>query len=94
WSKPGVDESTGDYLKQTMALRAEEVAAAMTHLAGRPDIDGDWIGLFGGSQAGWVMPLVPAHRNVAFVISVSGSAQTDVPRISWNLASAPELLVE
>jgi pimeloyl-ACP methyl ester carboxylesterase len=76
WSKPGVDESTGDYFKQSMALRAEEVAAAMTHLAERPDIDGDRIGLFGGSQAGWVMPMVPAHRNVAFVISVSGPART------------------
>jgi pimeloyl-ACP methyl ester carboxylesterase len=59
-----------------MDLRAEEVAAAMTHLAERADIDGDRIGLWGGSQAGWVMPLVPAHRNVAFVISNSGSGQS------------------
>jgi pimeloyl-ACP methyl ester carboxylesterase len=76
WSKPGVDESTGHYLKQSMAMRAEEVAAAMTQLAERADIDGDRIGLWGISQAGWVMPMVPAHRYVAFVISVSGSAQT------------------
>jgi pimeloyl-ACP methyl ester carboxylesterase len=75
WSKPGVDESTGDYLKQTMAMRAEEVAAAMTHLAEREDINGDQIGLSGGSQAGWVMPMVPGHRNVAFVIAVSCPAQ-------------------
>jgi hypothetical protein len=76
WSKPGVDESTGDYLKQTMADRAEEVAAAMAQLADRADIDRDRIGLWGVSQAGWVMPMVPAHRNVAFVISLSGSAQS------------------
>ena len=76
WSKPGVDESTGDYLKQSMADRAEEVAAAMAHLAEREDIDGDRIGLWGISQAGWVMPMVSTHRSVAFVISVSGSAQT------------------
>jgi pimeloyl-ACP methyl ester carboxylesterase len=76
WSKPGVDESTGDYLKQTMAMRAEEVAAAMMYLAERADIDADRIGLWGISQAGWVMPMVPLYRKVAFVISVSGSAQT------------------
>jgi pimeloyl-ACP methyl ester carboxylesterase len=76
WSKPGVDESTGHYLAQTMEMRAEEVAAAMAHLAERSDIDGDRIGLWGISQAGWVMPMVPAYRKVAFVISVSGSAQT------------------
>ncbi|MBW2693447.1 MAG: hypothetical protein JRE57_12580 [Deltaproteobacteria bacterium] len=76
WSKPGVDESTGHYLKQTMEMRAEEVAAAMAHLAKRSDIDADQIGLWGISQAGWVMPMVPTYRSVAFVISVSGSAQT------------------
>ncbi|MBW2540979.1 MAG: alpha/beta hydrolase [Deltaproteobacteria bacterium] len=76
WSKPGVDESTGHYLKQTMAMRAEEVAAAMAQLAQRADIDADRIGLWGISQAGWVMPLVAARRKVAFAISVSGSAQT------------------
>jgi pimeloyl-ACP methyl ester carboxylesterase len=76
WSKPGVDESTGDYLAQSMDDRAAEVAAAMAHLAERADIDGDQIGLWGISQAGWVMPMVPAHRDVAFVIAVSGSVQT------------------
>jgi pimeloyl-ACP methyl ester carboxylesterase len=76
WSKPGIDESTGHYLKQTMADRAAEVAAAIAQLAERPDIDGDRIGLWGISQAGWVMPMVPDHRKVAFAISVSGSAQT------------------
>jgi hypothetical protein len=76
WSKPGVDESTGHYLKQTMEMRAEEVAAAIAHLAERSDIDANRIGLWGISQAGWVMPMVPAYRSVAFVISVSGSAQT------------------
>ncbi len=76
WSKPGVDESTGDFWKQSMSARAEEVAAAMQTLAARPDIDTDRIGLWGISQAGWVMPLVPAHRRVAFVISVSGPGRT------------------
>ncbi len=76
WSKPGVDESTGHHLKQSMILRAEEVTAAMTHLAARADIDGDRIGLWGGSQAGWVIPMVPALRKVAFVIAVSCPAQS------------------
>jgi len=76
WSKPGVDESTGDFWKQSMSARAAEVAAAMQTLAARSDIDADRIGLWGISQAGWVMPLVPTHRHVAFVISVSGPGRT------------------
>jgi len=59
-----------------MAARAREVAAAMRSLAERPDIDGDRTGLWGISQAGWVMPMVPALREVAFVISVSSPGRT------------------
>jgi hypothetical protein len=76
WSKPGVDESTGDYLAQSMADRAEEVAAGVAQLAERADIDRDRIGLWGISEAGWVMPLVPARAEVAFVIAVGGPAQS------------------
>ncbi|MGH9389132.1 MAG: alpha/beta hydrolase family protein, partial [Vicinamibacteria bacterium] len=71
WSKPGVDESTGDYLEQSMDDRAGEVEAAMSYLATRADIDRKRIGLWGGSQAGWVVPKVAARREVAFIILVA-----------------------
>jgi pimeloyl-ACP methyl ester carboxylesterase len=87
WSKPGVDESTGDYLKQTMALRAEEVAAAMAYLAEQSDIDGNRIGLWGGSQAGWVMPMVPALRNVAFVIAIACPAQSGIKQMLFSVGN-------
>ncbi len=67
-----------------MALRAEEVTAAMTHLAARADIDVDRIGLWGGSQAGWVMPMVPALRNVAFVIASSCPAQSGIEQTLFS----------
>lgn len=75
WSKPGVDESTGDYLTQSMEQRAEVVEAAMAHIAERPDIAPDRIGLWGGSQAGWVVPIIASRRDLAFVIMVSCPAQ-------------------
>jgi hypothetical protein len=46
-----------------MASRAEEVQAALLTLVA-PDIDRSRIGLWGASQAGWVMPRVAAHRGV------------------------------
>jgi hypothetical protein len=59
-----------------MALRAGEVVAAMEHLEERADIDGDRIGLVGASQAGWVTPLVPTQRDVAFVVAISCPGQS------------------
>ena len=75
WSKPGVDESTGDYLAQSVKQRAEVVEAAMIHVANRPDIEPDRIGLWGGSQAGWVVPIIASRRDVAFMIMMSCPAQ-------------------
>ncbi len=71
WSKPGVDESTGDYLEQSVDDRAAEVEAAMSYLATRSELDRDRIGLWAGSQAGWVVPKVAARREIAFVILVA-----------------------
>ncbi len=68
WSKPGVDESTGDWREQSMDDRAGEVAAAMDYLAARADVDPERIGLYGASQAGWVLPKVAARREVAFMV--------------------------
>lgn len=70
WDKPGVAGAPGNWLHQTMADRADEVRRALAWARARPDIDPDRIGLWGASQAGWVMPAVAADTEVAFVIAV------------------------
>jgi pimeloyl-ACP methyl ester carboxylesterase len=94
WSKPGVDESTGDYLTQSMVQRAEAVEAAMIHIAERSDIDSDRIGLWGGSQAGWVVPIIASHRDVAFEIMMSCPAQNPLKQtlyLDGNLLASLEI---
>ncbi|MGK0321110.1 MAG: pimeloyl-ACP methyl ester carboxylesterase, partial [Granulosicoccus sp.] len=56
WDKPGVGDSGGNWLDQSMEDRAAETTAAALHLAQRPDIDAENIGVIGFSQAGWVLP--------------------------------------
>lgn len=87
WSKPGVGGSSGDWLDQSLADRATEVEAAMDWVAAQPGIDADRIGLWGASQAGWVVPAVAAERDVAFAILVS-------PAISWIRQGRYNLLAE
>ncbi len=77
WDKPGVGESTGHFFDQSFEDRAAEAIAAIDSLAGRADIDISKIGLWGISQAGWVMPLVCEQRpETAFMIGVSVPAST------------------
>jgi pimeloyl-ACP methyl ester carboxylesterase len=75
YDKPGVGESTGDWTRQSFYDRAHEVASALRFLRTRSEVDSGYVSLCGGSQAGWVMPIVPKFVNkVAFIVSISGAA--------------------
>lgn len=87
WDKPGVAGAPGNWLDQSMDDRADEAAAAVAWARARPDIDGDRIGLWGASQAGWVLPKVAARTRVGFVIAVS-------PAINWLRQGRYNLLAE
>lgn len=87
WDKPGVAGAPGNWLDQSMDDRADEAVAAIAWARARPDIDGDRIGLWGASQAGWVLPKIAAKTPVSFVIAVS-------PAINWLQQGRYNLLSE
>jgi pimeloyl-ACP methyl ester carboxylesterase len=73
YDKRGVGESTGDWNAASFEDLAGDVVAAVDYLKTRADVDPAKIGLFGWSQAGWVMPLAAVRRpDIAFLISLSG----------------------
>jgi uncharacterized protein len=74
WDKPGVGKSGGNWLNYSMQDRADMLIHASNILKSHDAINPDVIGLWGISQAGWVMPLAIAEsENFAFMISVSGA---------------------
>ncbi|WP_405680797.1 alpha/beta hydrolase [Streptomyces sp. NBC_00868] len=88
WNKPGVAGSSGDWLDQSMDDRAAEAVDAIAWARQRSDIDGGRIGLWGVSQAGWVLPKIAAKdRGVRFVIAVS-------PAANWHQQGRYNLLAE
>ncbi|WP_236244788.1 S9 family peptidase [Streptomyces sp. CC210A] len=88
WNKPGVGGAPGDWLAQSMDDRAAEAADAIAWARGRPDVDGDRIGLWGASQAGWVLPKIAARdTGIRFAIAVS-------PAIDWHRQGRYNLLAE
>lgn len=88
WNKPGVGGAPGSWLDQSMDDRADETIAAIAWARARPGIDADRIGLWGASQAGWVMPKVAARLpKLHFVIAVS-------PAINWLRQGRYNLLAE
>ncbi|WP_240139466.1 alpha/beta hydrolase family protein [Streptomyces sp. MUM 178J] len=88
WNKPGVGGAPGDWLDQTMGDRADEAADAIAWARRRPDIDGSRVGLWGASQAGWVLPKIVARDGgIRFVIAVS-------PAVNWHRQGRYNLLAE
>ncbi|MGD9147092.1 MAG: prolyl oligopeptidase family serine peptidase, partial [Anaerolineae bacterium] len=76
WDKPGSGESTGEFNRKgewdVLTRRAEILVDGINLLVEHPQIDADRIGLWGISQAGWVMPkAIELSDHVAFMIVVS-----------------------
>jgi pimeloyl-ACP methyl ester carboxylesterase len=73
WDKPGTGKSTGEIDRSQLgAQRAQIVLDAIEVLRAHSEIDPDRIGLWGISQAGYVMPRVLSmSEHIAFMIAVS-----------------------
>jgi pimeloyl-ACP methyl ester carboxylesterase len=86
WDKPGSGESTGQ-INDALTQRAEILADGVAVLAEHPNIDPGRIGLWGISQAGWVMPLaLEKTDDVAFMIVVSGGAEDGIEQGAYMVA--------
>ena len=64
YDKPGVGESSGqfhevrtDTSEQQLRSLADDVLACVEFLKKYPMVDPKKVGLFGGSQAGWIIPI-------------------------------------
>ena len=77
WDKPGVGESRGNWLAQTMADRADEAAAMLINLRREPELKNSQAGFLGFSQAGWVVPSASEQARADFAVLVG-------PAINWR----------
>ncbi|MFD1175907.1 alpha/beta hydrolase family protein [Paenibacillus puldeungensis] len=75
-NKRGIHGSAGNWLDQSMDDRVEEARQALAWARALPMIDDKRIGVWGASQAGWVIPKLAGKEQLAFTILVS-------PAINW-----------
>ncbi|MGW9684135.1 alpha/beta hydrolase family protein [Flagellimonas sp. 2504JD1-5] len=74
WDKMGCGKSGGTFnLNQSIQNSASEVIAAINTLKEKQIVGSDNIGLYGGSRATWINPIViNQYKGIRFWISVSG----------------------
>ena len=85
WDKPGSGASTGEFESgYTLTGRAEILVEAVKLLANNPKIRSSSIGLWGISQAGWVMPIaLNKSGNISFMIVVSGGGEDGIEQQAY-----------
>ncbi len=81
YDKRGVGDSEGVYQEaastSNLQKHAEDSIAGVGYLASRPEIDAKRIGLIGGSQAGWVIPLAASQSDVIkHMVILSGPVES------------------
>jgi alpha-beta hydrolase superfamily lysophospholipase len=71
WDKPGIGSSSGNWLKQSMEDRQNEVLSAVKLIQKKYGFTAKNTGLLGFSQAGWVIPSLASKSNkIGFIIGV------------------------
>lgn len=102
FDKRGTGQSTGTFEEFSVAGsgkilhdQASDVAHAARWLATQPGIDAGRIGLLGGSQAGWVMPIAAANSpQVKFIVALAGvplqAGQADFQQVYLNAVNNPQ----
>ena len=91
WDKPGTGESTGVLTEPNLRhQRAQIVLDAIEVMQARGDIDLQRIGLWGISQAGYVMPLaLMQSKDITFMICVSCAGMSGTDQTTYqNMAMA------
>ena len=82
YDKRGCGDSNGKYVEAPdLNVPAADLVACVKHVAKFPEVDANRVGVWGGSQGGWVGPLAASKSDqIRFVIMVSGEirrAQAD-----------------
>ena len=86
WDKPGTGESTGTLSEPNLRhKRAQILLDAIKLMKARPDIDPTRIGVWGASQAGYVIPIALTQtEDIAFAICVSCPGESGIDQTGYQ----------
>jgi uncharacterized protein len=76
-NKRGMGQSEGNYVKNSIEGRADDLYAAVSFAQNHSNIDPENVGVIGHSQGGWVIAQAASeHSDIAFFISLAGPTYT------------------
>jgi pimeloyl-ACP methyl ester carboxylesterase len=87
WDKPGNGKSTGEFEGgKTLTQRAQILVDAIDCFIQHPSIDVNRIGVWGVSQAGWVIPMaIDQTEKITFIIVVGGGGEDSIEQMAYQV---------
>ena len=87
WDKPGSGLSTGEFSQSHLrAERAEILLAAISSVKSHPKIDPNRIGVWGISQAGYVIPMaLTKTKDISFMIMVGSAGENGIQQTAYQI---------
>ncbi|HEY96276.1 MAG TPA: alpha/beta hydrolase [Dehalococcoidia bacterium] len=87
WDKPGSGASTGEFESgQTLYQRGQILADGIDALSEHPRIDSSKLGVWGVSQAGWVIPhALELNGKIGFMIIVGGGGEDSIEQMAYQV---------
>jgi dipeptidyl aminopeptidase/acylaminoacyl peptidase len=92
WDKPGFGQSTGTFSRQHLrAERAEILLDAISNIKSHPRIDSSRMGIWGISQAGYVIPMsLPKTDDISFMIMVGCPGENGIQQTAYLIRTQLE----
>lgn len=85
YDQRGVGESTGNWFMTSPVQKADDVAAVYDAFLGDRHVTAGKIGVWGFSNGGWVAPLVPLRRPIAFLILKSAPTESVISNVDYEV---------
>jgi uncharacterized protein len=85
YDQRGTGESVGNWFFTGPPLKADDVAAVYDAFSGDRRVDSKRIGAWGGSNGGWVVPIVTLRRPMAFMILKSAASESLLSNIDYEV---------
>jgi uncharacterized protein len=86
YNRRGVGKSRGRYSETNFVQRAADTAAALRYAQSLPGVDKRRVGVWGISQAGWVIPkVIKLFPDIRFVILVSPAGVSPTEQVDYYL---------
>ncbi len=88
YDKRGTGSSQGDWRETPLEVLADDALAGLRMLQAHQGIVAQDVGLWGVSQAGWILPQAAASaKDVAFIIPVSATTVMPIEQEVWRRAN-------